>query len=262
MRTLIASFLLAFFLASCAAPTVVPPTATLTPVTPTATLEPSPTATQPTATETPTPEPEKFDAATWSTMDATARQAEFDKLPATTAEGYTKGEVSAVKDYLQKYYDPKTKELVEVFDFETGKYETPEQAGIIEFDLTDGGKYEMRSFKTAEEALAYIEKESFWYMDKEAEKRTIETSWFNTSESYAFVVPIKKIPGWEPKRGFSLPSSGGNFFEIKVGQIGNGTGIILQDREKEFESIYLEVKTGSFIFELDRGGYTIPTPQP
>jgi len=146
MRTLIASFLLAFFLASCAAPTVVPPTATLTPVTPTATLEPSPTATQPTATETPTPEPEKFDAATWSTMDATARQAEFDKLPATTAEGYTKGEVSAVKDYLQKYYDPKTKELVEVFDFETGKYETPEAAGIHEFDLTDGTKWEMRAF--------------------------------------------------------------------------------------------------------------------
>jgi superoxide dismutase len=42
----IASFLLFFFLAACAAPTAVPPTATLAPMQPTATLEPSPTATQ------------------------------------------------------------------------------------------------------------------------------------------------------------------------------------------------------------------------
>lgn len=78
MRTpLIASFLLVFLFTACAAPTAVPPTATLTPMPPTATLEPSPTATQPAPTEgvgtatptlPPTPEsllPLDFTVANW-----------------------------------------------------------------------------------------------------------------------------------------------------------------------------------------------------
>ena len=71
MRTpLIALFLPAFFLAACAAPTAVPPTATLTPMPPTATLEPSPTATQPAPTEVMvTATPEAVNVATMSEFD-------------------------------------------------------------------------------------------------------------------------------------------------------------------------------------------------
>jgi len=60
----------AILITACAAPTAVPPTATLTPMTPTATLEPSPTATQPAPREgVGTATPEAVNVATMSEFD-------------------------------------------------------------------------------------------------------------------------------------------------------------------------------------------------
>jgi len=105
----------------------------------------------------------QFDAETWAGMDAIARQAEFDKLPATiTFEGreYAKDGFSTVKDNLVKFYDKDGNLLA--YNYLTGEYETPRVAGIIELDLTDGTKWEMPAFypteQTEEAQIATLEK--------------------------------------------------------------------------------------------------------
>jgi hypothetical protein len=107
----------------------------------------------------------KFDVSVWDAMDQPARDSVKDALPvsinyldAVTNETVelTRGGFSTVKDNLVKFYDGGL--LVQVYDFENGKYMTPEQAGIIEFLLTDSTTWEIPYFgkDQAQEAVNFM----------------------------------------------------------------------------------------------------------
>ncbi len=107
----------------------------------------------------------KFDASVWDSMDQPARDSVKDALPVTIsfADAVTnetvelmRGGFSTVKDNLVKFYDGGL--LVQVYDFENGKYMTPEQAGIIEFLLTDNTTWEIPYFgkDQAQEAVNFM----------------------------------------------------------------------------------------------------------
>jgi hypothetical protein len=250
---LVFSFL--FLLTACSAPATLPaPTSTIAIATPFNTvIPPSETPTPPT-TET-QPAPTKFDAATWSAMDATARQAEFDKLLATTADGYTKGGFSIVKDNLVKFY--KDGNLTSVYNFETGTYMTPEQAGIKEFDLTDGTKWEVEAFATGQEA---IDDAYYVHGARAIQREMIADPVVNTYfDNYIYKVPgYDNERAWAPIIDSTNPSKAA--FGIFACSYGSGSLMTYYGSDKKFHTDYVNEDPKIFVSKVSSGGMTISKP--
>ena len=199
---------------------------------------PIPTETQPAPTV-------KFDSATRSAMDEVARQAEYDKLPATiTFEGmeYTKGGFSTVKDNLVKFYGPDGKLMAH--DFFTGENMTDEQAGIIEFDLTDGTKWGVEAFATGQEAIDYA-----YYVDgaRTAQRETIALPGvYAYFDSY-----IEKVPGYKNERTWAPIINPANPSVAAFGTFacsyGSGSLLTYYGSDKQFHTKYVHEDPKIFI---------------
>ena len=134
----------AILITACAAPTSVPPTATLTPMTPIATLEPSPTATPPAPTEwavVPTATPESLPA----DVLAVLKDQKY-TMADTNGDGY-EDIVAESGETLFRY----------VLEADRVNPESEWQR-MITFTLEGGDKMEMARFDTPEEAYDYMVK--------------------------------------------------------------------------------------------------------
>ena len=134
----------AILITACAAPTSVPPTATLTPMTPIATLEPSPTATPPAPTEwavVPTATPESLPA----DVLAVLKDQKY-TMADTNGDGY-EDIVAESGETLFRY----------VLEADRVNPENEWQR-MITFTLEGGDKMEMARFATSEEAYDYMVK--------------------------------------------------------------------------------------------------------
>jgi hypothetical protein len=138
----------------------------------------------------------------------------------------------------------------------TATPEAPVQETIT-FELNGGGTLEMLKFNTPEEALAYVAKETLWRSD---DRFTAQNTWLKTPDAYEFFVDIKKIPGWIPRLGISLPEKKNSFFTLSVDQVGNGTLLMFQNNKGVFESVFIAVPFDEFNNYRLQYGDAIPTP--
>ena len=132
----------AILITACAAPTSVPPTATLTPMTPIATLEPSPTATPPAPTEwavVPTATPESLPA----DVLAVLKDQKY-TMADTNGDGY-EDIVAESGETLFRY----------VLEADRVNPESEWQR-MITFTLEGGDKMEMAWFETAEDTYNFM----------------------------------------------------------------------------------------------------------
>ena len=126
----------AILITACAAPTAVPPTATLTPMTPTATLEPSPTATPPAPTE-------------WAVVPtATPELLPADVLATLQGQDYTTVD-SDGNGVIDKIVAPNGDTLYQLNSENNWQR-------MITFTLEGGDKMEMAWFETAEDTYNFM----------------------------------------------------------------------------------------------------------
>jgi hypothetical protein len=182
------------------------------------------------------PTGEKFDAQTWASMSAADRTKAIDALPATSPDGYTKGNESTVKDNLVVYRDVSGK-AVEAYDLLTGKFESMAQAGIAEFSMKDGGKYEMQSYDTVEDALKYVSLHSKWVS---GDIRTTEWFTFSNPKAVKLGKVLLSIPSYKPIGGPYADSLNPIYTEIYAYKLGGGTVIIYQDNNTDIKTMYVD----------------------
>jgi hypothetical protein len=207
------------------------------------------------------PTGEKFDAQTWASMSAADRTKAIDALPATSPDGYTKGNESTVKDNLVKYYDPKSGKAVEAYDLLTGKFETMQAAGIAEFPMKSGGVYEMESFISSDPGsieAANSMLEQAIVVDGVKYGIGVANSSINLLK---FLSSLRSIDGFAPNAftdaTFSVPNGG--YMEYAAFDLDGGTVFLFVSKTNQPKVKYLSgVSPADFVNNLNSGTYTIP----
>jgi hypothetical protein len=207
------------------------------------------------------PTGEKFDAQIWASMSAADRTKAIDALPATSPDGYTKGNESTVKDNLVKYYDPKSGKAVEAYDLLTGKFETMQAAGIAEFPMKSGGVYEMESFISSDPGsieAANSMLEQAIVVDGVKYGIGVANSSINLLK---FLSSLRSIDGFAPNAftdaTFSVPNGG--YMEYAAFDLDGGTVFLFVSKTNQPKVKYLSgVSPADFVNNLNSGTYTIP----
>jgi len=215
----------AILITACAAPTSVPPTATLTPMTPIATLEPSPTATPPAPTEwavVPTATPESLPA----DVLAVLKDQKY-TMADTNGDGY-EDIVAESGETLFRY----------VLEADRVNPENEWQR-MITFTLEGGDKMEMARFDTPEEAYDYMVKVGILWKETWG---TRDLS--NTPEKIDFYGErLFKIPEIDRKimEGvFPNNKDNSSRTHIMVYSAGDGTVVVFLTDEDNLQAIYVD----------------------
>jgi len=212
----------AILITACAAPTSVPPTATLTPMTPIATLEPSPTATPPAPTEwavVPTATPESLPA----DVLAVLKDQKY-TMADTNGDGY-EDIVAESGETLFRY----------VLEADRVNPESEWQR-MITFTLEGGDKMEMARFDTPEEAYDYMVKVGILWKASWGTK-DLE----NTQEKIDFLENLFKIPEIDGKiMGGMFPNNKDNSSRthIMVYSAGDSTIVLFLTDEDILQATY------------------------
>ena len=230
-------FLLAliFLISACAAPAAVPPTATLTPMMPTATLEPSPTATQPAPTE--------------GVGTATPELLPADVLAVLKDQKYTMTDTNGdgQKDIVADNGDTLFRYVLEA-DRINGK----EWQRMITFTLEGGDKMEMARFDTPEEAYDYMVKNDILWKATWGTKdleNTQEKSdfWLKKFHELAKTTEV----GREFSGGIFLHNSSDSLVShIMVYSLGDDTVIVFLTDEDNLQGIYVDKSVSTVIAGL------------
>ena len=214
----------AILITACAAPTSVPPTATLTPMTPIATLEPSPTATPPAPTEwavVPTATPESLPA----DVLAVLKDQKY-TMADTNGDGY-EDIVAESGETLFRY----------VLEADRVNPENEWQR-MITFTLEGGDKMEMAWFETAEDTYNFMLKNDILWKETWGTK-DLE----NTQEKIDFIENFFKIPEIDCKIMMGVfPYNKDNSFKthIMVYSAGDGTVVVFLTDEDNLQAIYVD----------------------
>lgn len=178
--------------------------------------------------------------------------------PDTSVEGYTNGGISTMKGKMNlvKYYDAKG-ELASVYDLTTGLFETPEQAGIIELDLTDGNKREMLAFYDEQELVDYLSANSQW---QTGDRMSFMDKVWRGEKSKSYVDWIKKIPGQTWKFDIANPWEGESFVWLSLDDLGSTGGALVTflDTDGEFDSVYVDAEVTELTNRLESAQFTEP----
>lgn len=246
------------------------PTPTNTPI-PTETPAP-PTQTF-TPTETPTPTlPAEIDLASWIGLSANQKTEAYATAPDVSPEGYTKGDLSTVHDYLTKYYQDG--KLVGAYNHLTNEFQSPAEAGIIEFDA-GGTPLEMLFFASVDQAIDYAAQESLWL--NEAEISRFDAS----NEFVAFTGPqqmldlvkhLRQINGHNPRNTFGLPFDNSvdareSYFILHGSELEqpenniNGTNGLIKDKAGMYVPFFVGIDYASFAATLENMTIAIPPVQ-
>jgi len=178
--------------------------------------------------------------------------------PDTSVEGYTNGGISTMKGKMNlvKYYDAKG-ELASVYDLTTGLFETPEQAGIIELDLTDGNKREMLAFYDEQELVDYLSANSQW---QTGDRMSFMDNVNKSKEAYSYIAELKKILGRKIKYGIANPWEGESFVWLSLADMESTGGALVKflDTDGEFDCIYVDAEVTELKNELQSAQFTKP----
>jgi hypothetical protein len=155
-----------------------------------------------------------------------------------TISGFTKSNVSTIKNELVIYRDAEGKAVL-VYNLSTGETFTLTEGGIIEFILTDGERLEMAYFEDSQEAIDFIASEAKWHT---GDRTRVQTSWLSLSNRNAVetIKKLRKIPGYTPRYGFTLPEDTPNFFVISVVDLENDTLILSEKPDGTFHAVIVE----------------------
>jgi hypothetical protein len=175
-------------------------------------------------------------------LDQMTDEEKLKKAPEKMAD-LTKSNISTVKNNLVIYRDSETN-AQKVFDLLTGKELTLPEAGIIEFKKDDGGKIEMLSFDTIQNALDYmVNIDGVTYAVQSIDSIEGATPFFNK----LFKIPDlgNNVMGGVAVSVISLDT----YIRIMVYDVGTGTILAYVDDERGLKSIYVnedaeEIKSG------------------
>jgi len=225
----------AILITACAAPTSVPPTATLTPMTPIATLEPSPTATPPAPTEwavVPTATPESLPA----DVLAVLKDQKY-TMADTNGDGY-EDIVAESGETLFRY----------VLEADRVNPENEWQR-MITFTLEGGDKMEMARFETPEDAYNYIVKSgTVWKeswgtapwgtRDPEQHQEDID---FMQEKVFKISMGVGGV-GREFGRGFLIHNNNDNSSMTRIGvyNAGDGAVVVFMTDEGNLQATYVD----------------------
>ena len=261
LKKIVFATLVLILVACSASPAQPQMTVTLT-LPPTNTALPTQTP-QPTATPTITPIP-AFSHDTWAGMDQTARDEALAKLSEISPDGYMRGGFSEVKDSLVKFYDGKL--LVQVYDFKNGKYMTPEQAGIIEFNLVDNQKAEMLRFATGQDAIDYLafvegasmstQEQAQYYKDYPDVLKEYKAKHGTNGSNYPPELNRQFISGFEVS--FEQGKFGQSGFGVFLTSINGGSGIGTLDQDGNIIDVYVDQAANQVSRDLSSGNIFAP----
>ena len=137
---------------------------------------------------------------------------------------------------------------VGAYDLLTGKMETMQATGIIEFDMTDGCKYEMRYYATVKDwldAVSGSQGDVLWRTDNR--EQAVNMFLMDTdSRSIAWGKEIQKIVGRNVHSGIivAYPPSGSKFFVIGTTEVGRGTAAMVRGQDKAYRADYVDAPIG------------------
>lgn len=206
----------------------------------------------------------KFDVSVWVTMDQPARDEALLKLPEISPDGYMKGGFSEVKDSLVKFYDGGL--LVQVYDFKNGKYMTPEQAGIIEFNMVDNQKVEMLRFATGQEAVDYLafvegasmstQEQAQYYKDYPEVLKEYKAKHGTNGSNYPPELNRQFISGFEVS--FEQGKFGQSGFGVFLESVNGGSKIGTLDQDGNIIDVYVDQIASQVSRDLTSGNIFAP----